>query len=96
MWLGNLKGENLGHVGVDGKFLKWILEERGWEMMDLNRITQDREQQPGLLKSNVPWRRVKCMEILDNPNFSTQALLILKQSRDKSHPVTCHEGAERE
>jgi hypothetical protein len=36
------------------------------------------------------------MEILDNPNFSTQALLILKQSRDKSHPVTCHEGAERE
>jgi hypothetical protein len=41
MWLESLKGDNWGHLGVDGKFLKWILEEIGWEMMDWNRTTQD-------------------------------------------------------
>jgi hypothetical protein len=35
------------------------------------------------------------MEILDNPTFSMEAVFDVKQSRDKSHPATCHEGAER-
>jgi hypothetical protein len=29
MWLENVKGDKLGHLGVDGKFLKRILEEIG-------------------------------------------------------------------
>lgn len=39
MWLEYLKGDSMGHLGVDGKFLKWSLKEIGWEVMDLNRIT---------------------------------------------------------
>jgi hypothetical protein len=35
------------------------------------------------------------VEILENLSFSTQALLSVRQSRNKSHPVTYHEGAER-
>jgi len=96
VWLDNLKGDNLGHLGVDGKFLKWSLEEIVWEAMNLNRITQNRELNLGLIKSNEPWRRVKCVEILDKLSFSTQAVFSVKQSRDKSHSVTCHEGAERQ
>jgi len=54
IWLDNLKGDNLGHLGADGKFLKWSLEEIGWWVMDLIRITQNRELYLGLLKRNEP------------------------------------------
>jgi hypothetical protein len=52
IWLENLTVDTLGHLYVDGKFLKCSVEEIGWEVMDFSRITQDREQQPSLLKRN--------------------------------------------
>jgi hypothetical protein len=36
IWLGNLTGDNLGHLCLDDNFLKPSLEEIGWEVMDFS------------------------------------------------------------